>query len=302
MKFAAIDIGSNAVRLLLGNVYESKNGPIFKKADLVRIPLRLGEDAFLHKKISKEKTDKLVIAMKAFRQLLDFYEVDDYKACATSAMREASNAIDVVKLVAHECGIAIEIIGGKTEAQIIYSNHVAENLSAESDYLYIDVGGGSTELTLFSKNQLIASRSFNIGTIRFLNDLVSKELWTEFKEWIRKETKDHRPLTAIGSGGNINKIFKMSRKKQNRPLSFKKLTELHEFINSYTLQERIEILGLNPDRADVIVPAAKIFLTVMKAAEINKIYVPQIGMADGLIHLLYENHLVKNRKGLVFSQ
>jgi exopolyphosphatase/guanosine-5'-triphosphate,3'-diphosphate pyrophosphatase len=302
LKFAAIDIGSNAVRLLLGNVYESKNGPIFKKADLVRIPLRLGEDAFLHKKISDEKTEKLVVAMKVFRQMLNFYDIAEYKACATSAMREASNAVDVVKHVAHESGIAIEIIDGKTEAQIIYSNHVAENLSDESDYLYIDVGGGSTELTLFSKNNLVVSRSFNVGTIRFLNELVSKELWAEFKEWIKKETKEFRPLTAIGSGGNINKIFKMSRKKQNRPMSINKLTDLHDFLNSYSLQERIEVLGLNPDRADVILPAAKIFLTVMKAAEIKQIYVPQIGMADGLIHLLYENHLAKNRKGLVFSE
>jgi exopolyphosphatase/guanosine-5'-triphosphate,3'-diphosphate pyrophosphatase len=302
LKFAAIDIGSNAVRLLIGNVYESESGPIFKKADLVRIPLRLGEDAFLHKKISDEKINKLVLAMKAFRQLLDFYEIEEYKACATSAMREAGNAIDVIKHVAHESGIAIEIIDGKTEAQIIYSNHIAENLNGDTNYLYIDVGGGSTELTLFSKGQLVASKSFNVGTIRFLNNIVPKELWAEFKEWIKKETKEFHPVTAIGSGGNINKIFKMSRKKQNRPLSFKKLTELHEFLNSYSLKERIEILGLNPDRADVILPAAKIFLTVMKAAEINKIYVPQIGMADGLIHLLYENHQAKNRKGLVFSQ
>lgn len=302
MKFAAIDIGSNAVRLLIGNVYESNTGPIFKKADLVRIPLRLGEDAFLHKKISKEKIEKLILAMKAFRQIIDFYEIAEYKACATSAMREALNAVEVIEHVAHESGIAIEIIDGKVEAQIIYANHVAENLGQESDYLYIDVGGGSTELTLFSKGQLIVSRSFNIGTIRFLNNLVPKEVWAEFKDWIKKETKDYRPITAIGSGGNINKIFKMSRKKQNRPLSFKRLTEMREFLESYTLQERIEVLGLNADRADVIIPAAKIFLTVMKAADIKQIYVPQIGMSDGLIHLLYENHLARNRKGLVFSK
>ena len=302
MKFAAIDIGSNAARLLLGNVYESKNGPIFKKADLVRIPLRLGEDAFIHKRISNEKVDKLILAMKAFRHVMDFHEIIDYKACATSAMREAINGVDVAEHVLGESGIAIEIITGKTEAQIIYSNHIAEHMSSDSDYLYIDVGGGSTELTLFSKGNFVASRSFNVGTIRFLNDLVSKELWTEFKEWIKKTTKDYHPLTAIGSGGNINKIFKMSRKKQNRPLSYKKLTEMHDFLNSFTLQERVEVLGLNPDRADVIVPAGKIFLAVMKNANINKIYVPQIGMADGLIHLLYENHLAKNRKGLVFSE
>jgi exopolyphosphatase/guanosine-5'-triphosphate,3'-diphosphate pyrophosphatase len=302
LKFAAIDIGSNAIRLLIGNVYESKNGPIFKKADLVRIPLRLGDDAFLHKKISKEKIEKLIMVLKSFRLLMDFHEIIDYKACATSAMREASNGVEIAEHVLTQSGVAIEIIGGKTEAQIIYANHVAEHLSDESDYLYIDVGGGSTEITLFSEGQIVASRSFNVGTIRFLNDIVSKELWTEFKEWIKKETKDYHPLTAIGSGGNINKIFKMSRKKQNRPLSYKKLIELQEFLSSFSLQERIEVLGLNPDRADVIIPAAKIFLAVMKNASINKIYVPQIGMADGLIHLLYENHLAKNRKGLVFSE
>lgn len=302
MKFAAIDIGSNAVRLLIGNVYESKQGPIFKKADLVRIPLRLGEDAFLHKQISEEKIDKLILAMKVYRHLLDFYEVDDYKACATSAMREAKNAVAIVERIASEAGISIEIIDGKTEAHIIYANHVAENLSRESDYLYIDVGGGSTELTLFCNNHIVASRSFNIGTVRLLNDLVSKELWNEMKEWIRMQAKDYPRLTAIGTGGNINKIFKMSRKKQNRPLSYKKMVEMHEFVSSFSLQDRIEVLGLNADRADVIVPAGRIFLTVMKSAGINEILVPQIGMADGLIHLLYENHLAKTRKGLVFSE
>lgn len=302
MKFAAIDIGSNAVRLLIGNVYESKQGPIFKKADLVRIPLRLGDDAFLHKEISEEKIRKLILAMKSYRQLLDFYEVTDYKACATSAMREARNAVEVVERIANESGIAIEIIDGKTEAHIIYANHIAENLSKDSDYLYIDVGGGSTELTLFCNNEIVASRSFNIGTIRLLNDLVSKEVWAEFREWVKVQAKNYPKLTAIGSGGNINKIFKMSRKKQNRPLSYKKMLEMHEFVSSFSLQERIEVLGLNPDRADVIVPAGRVFLTVMKAANINEILVPQIGMADGLIHLLYENHLAKSRKGLVFSE
>ena len=302
MKFAAIDIGSNALRLLLGNVYETANGPVFKKADLVRIPLRLGEDAFLHKRISEEKAEKLILAMKSYRHLIDFYEVADYKACATSAMREAENAVEIVQRINNEAGIAIEIIDGKTEAQIIYANHEAEKLDQSSNYLYIDVGGGSTELTLFSHGHIIASRSFNIGTIRLLNDLVSRELWTEFKDWIREQAKDHSPLIAIGSGGNINKIFKMSRKKQNRPLPLKKLQELHEFVQSFTLKERIEVLGLNPDRADVIVPAGKIFLTAMKTAGIDKIYVPQIGMADGLIHLLYENHHAKSKHRLVFSE
>jgi exopolyphosphatase/guanosine-5'-triphosphate,3'-diphosphate pyrophosphatase len=290
------------MRLLFGNVYDSPTGPIFKKADLVRIPIRLGEDAFLHKKISEEKIEKFILAMRAYKNLIDFYQVEDFKACATSAMREAKNGKEVVDRVFKETGIQIEIIDGKKEAEIIYSNHVAESMDPASNYLYIDVGGGSTELTIFSKNQPAVSKSFNIGTIRLLNELVTKEQWNDFKEWIKREAAPFHPLQAIGSGGNINKIFKMSRKKQNRPLSYAKLKEMHEFLEAFTLQERIEILGLNPDRADVILPAGKIFLTVMKNANIDRIYVPQIGMADGLIHLLYENYMARNAKGLSFSE
>jgi len=301
LKFAAIDIGSNAIRLLFANVYEGKDEPNFKKADLIRIPLRLGEDAFLNKKISYEKTEKLIMAMKAFRQLIDFYEVEDYKACATSAMREASNSKEIIDRIWKEATINVEIIDGKTEAQIIYSNHVAEHLDSENNYLYIDVGGGSTELTIFSQGKIVASKSFNIGTIRILNQLVTKDHWDGMKEWITKKTADVRPLVAIGSGGNINKIFKMSRKKQNRPMSYDKLKELYDFLASYSLKDRIEVLGLNPDRADVIVPAGRAFLTVMKTAQIERLFVPQIGMADGLIHLLYENYMVKRGNKLQFA-
>lgn len=302
MKFAAIDIGSNALRLLFANVYEGQDEANFKKADLVRIPLRLGEDAFLYRKISDEKIQKLITAMKAYRQLLDFYEVSSYKACATSAMREASNSKEIIELIRKEANINVEIIDGKVEAQIIYSTHVAEHMDSGNNYLYIDVGGGSTELTVFSKGKITASKSFNIGTIRMLNNLVTKELWSEMKEWVAKKTPELQPLVAIGSGGNINKIFKMSRKKQNRPLTYAKLKELHDFLDSYSLKDRIELLGLNPDRADVIVPAGKIFLTVMKSAAIERLYVPQIGMADGLIHLLYENHIKSGKQQLVFNE
>jgi exopolyphosphatase / guanosine-5'-triphosphate,3'-diphosphate pyrophosphatase len=296
LKFAAIDIGSNAVRLLFGNVYEGAAEPIFKKADLVRVPLRLGEDAFLHKRISDAKADKLITVMKSFRHLINFYEVSDFRACATSAMREAVNGAEIVARVKKETGITIEIIDGKTEAQIIYSNHIAESLDKNYDYLYIDVGGGSTEITLFSKDKVVTSRSFNIGTIRMLNDLVSREQWNEFKNWVKEITKDHRrPLIAIGSGGNINKIFKMSRKKQSRPLSYSKLKAIYDMLDAFTLDERIKILGLNPDRADVIIPASRIFLTVMKIAETDRLLVPQIGMADGLIHLQYEAYREKNK-------
>jgi exopolyphosphatase/guanosine-5'-triphosphate,3'-diphosphate pyrophosphatase len=293
LKFAAIDIGSNAIRLLLCNVYDDGGDGIFKKADLVRVPLRLGEDAFLKKKISEKKIDKLITVMKSFKLLIDFYDIPGYKACATSALREAVNGAEIVERVRRESGIKVDIIDGKTEAEIVYSNHVAEKLDKASDYLYIDVGGGSTEITLFSKNKCITSRSFNIGTIRLLHQQVSKEQWKEFKDWVKASTEGFHPLVAIGSGGNINKIFKMSRRKQNKPLNYDKLKEICEFVESYTLEDRIRILGLNADRADVIVPAAKIFMTIMKAAGIEKILVPQIGMADGIIHLLYENYRQK---------
>lgn len=299
MKFAAIDIGSNAIRLLFCNVYEDGGEGIFKKADLVRVPLRLGEDAFLKKKISDKKIDKLITVMKSFRLLIDFYEVESYMACATSALREASNAPEIIERVRKEAGLIVEVIDGKTEAEIVYSNHIAEKLDKTHDYLYIDVGGGSTEITLFSKNKAVQSRSFNIGTIRLLHEAVSKEYWKEFKDWVKTITAGYQPLIAIGSGGNINKIFKMSRRKQNKPLNYQKLKEICEFVESFPLEERIRVLGLNTDRADVIVPAAKIFLTVMKAAGIEKILVPQIGMADGIIHVLYERHRLKKSEKAV---
>jgi exopolyphosphatase/guanosine-5'-triphosphate,3'-diphosphate pyrophosphatase len=290
LRFASIDIGSNAVRLLLCNVYEGGPEPVFKKAELVRMPIRLGEDAFRFRRISEEKKNQLAKTMKAFKMLMDVFGAIDYRACATAAMREAENNLEVIRYVKQQSGVEIEIIDGKTEAQIIYSNHIAEHLAHDQSYLYIDVGGGSTELTLFAEGHIAASQSFNIGTIRLLHDQVSKETWGYFKDWIREKTKAHQPLTAIGSGGNINKIFKMADRKENKPLLFSKIQETYYFLKEFTVEERITTLGLNPDRADVIVPAAKIFLAVMKTAEIDKILVPQIGLSDGIIHLLYEKH------------
>jgi exopolyphosphatase/guanosine-5'-triphosphate,3'-diphosphate pyrophosphatase len=290
MRFASVDVGSNAVRLLLCNVFEQEGEAVFKKNELVRIPLRLGEDAFVNKKISEEKAEKLVQTMRAFKLLIDVFGAIDYRACATSAMREASNGQQLINRIRKEAGMKLEIIDGKFEAEVIYSNHVAEHLEKDGSYLYIDVGGGSTEITLFSKGKTIASRSFDVGTIRCLQQQVSKEYWNFFKEWIRETTSAYRPMTAIGSGGNINKIFKMVRKKENKPLNYDSLKELYETLQTYSYTERITELGLNPDRADVIVPAAKIFLAVMKNADIEKIIVPQIGLSDGLVHLLYENY------------
>lgn len=290
MRFASIDIGSNAVRLLLCNVYEQDGDPVFKKAELVRMPIRLGEDVFRFGRISDEKKEKLAKTMQAFRLLIETFEAISYRACATAAMREAGNGQEVISYVKRLSGIDIEIIDGKTEAQIIYSNHIEEHLDHEQNYLYIDVGGGSTELTVFVKNKVVASQSFNIGTIRLLHDQVSKETWSDFKEWVRDKTKAHYPLTAIGSGGNINKLFKMADRKENKPLMLNKIQESYYFLKEFSVEQRITVLGLNPDRADVIVPATKIFLTVMKTAGIDKIIVPQIGLSDGIIHLLYEQY------------
>jgi exopolyphosphatase/guanosine-5'-triphosphate,3'-diphosphate pyrophosphatase len=297
MKLAAIDIGSNAVRLLLCQVIETNPKPVFKKIELVRVPIRLGEDAFTEKKVSLNKIERLVKTMKAFKLLIDVFDCEGYMACATSAMRESENGSEVIARVKKEADINIEIIDGHTEAKIIYTNHIAEELSNNFHYLYIDVGGGSTELTLFGDDKIIASRSFNIGTIRLLHDKVSKEIWDDMKNWIESNSITGIPLQAIGSGGNINKIYKLAYGKETKPMSAKKIKEIADHIAEFSYEERIIKLGLNEDRADVILPAAKIFLTVMKTAGIDKIVVPQTGLSDGLIHVLYEKLLI-SKKGI----
>ncbi|MFL5764875.1 MAG: exopolyphosphatase [Bacteroidia bacterium] len=293
MKFAAIDIGSNAVRLLLCNVYDDNGKVTLKKAELIRVPIRLGDDSFLQGKISVKKADKLVTAMKAFKNLMDVYDAVDYRACATSAMRDAENGYDIVARVKKEAGIRIEIINGKTEADIIYSNQIAEYLDKDNNYLYIDIGGGSTEITLFSKSRIVVSQSFNVGTIRMLHDTIDKEYWSYFKNWVQEIAKGYKPLIAIGSGGNINKLFKMSGRKPNKAMPVSKLKSLCELVESYSYEDRVKVLGMNPDRADVIVPASRILLTVLKKADIEKIIAPQIGLADGIVHQLYEKHKEK---------
>lgn len=290
LQFVAINIGSNAVRLLISNVFETPTEPIFKKAELFRLPVRLGDNSFIDGKISPEKTDKLLMAMRAYKELLGIYNPLTYRVCATSAMREATNSQDVIDRIYKETQLNVEIIDGKTEADIIYSNHVAENLDKNNSYLYIDVGGGSTEVSLFSKNKIVASRSFRIGTIRLLYNSVSKEYWNEFKDWVKDTTKGCKPIVAIGSGGNINKLFKMTGRKDNNYISYGKLKQMSDLLNTYTMDERIQLMDLNPDRADVIIPASKIYLTVMKIANIEKIYIPQIGLSDGMVRLLYEDY------------
>jgi len=297
LKFASIDIGSNAIRLLFCNVIEQQGkDPIFKKNSLIRIPLRLGEDSFSKKEISADKVNKLVKTMQAFKKLIEVHEVLAYKACATSAMREARNGSEIIKKVKEESGIDIEIIDGKTEAEIIYSNHIERLLNDKQPYLYIDVGGGSTELTLFHKGKFLDSHSFNIGTIRLLQNQIVKADWDEMKDWIKSATYSCNSILGIGSGGNINKIVNMVKKKDYRNINFDKLHDFYKYIKTVNYEDRIRILGLNPDRADVIEPAAEIFLFVMKTARIEKIYVPQIGMSDGIVHLLYETYKAKDLK------
>lgn len=281
------------MRLLFCNVYEDGKEVTFKKAELIRVPIRLGEDSFLTGKISAKKADKLVTAMKAFKNLIDVYDVIDFRACATSAMRDAENRYEVVERVRKEAGIKIEIIDGKTEADIIYANHIEEHLDKSNNYLYIDIGGGSTEITLFSKNKVVVSQSFNIGTIRMLHNQIEKEYWNYFKNWVKEITEGYKPMMAIGSGGNINKLFKMIGRKPNKPIPTVKIKNLYEWLELYTYEERMRVFGLNPDRADVIIPASKILLTVLKKAEIEKVIVPQIGLSDGIVHQLYENYKEK---------
>ncbi len=287
IRYAAIDVGSNAVRLLLSNAVEEHDVVHFKKSEFIRIPLRLGEDVFLNGRISESKAKRFIKTMQAFKLLIDVFEPNSFRACATAALREAANGPELVKRIKKECDLYLEIISGKQEAELIYSNHIEEMLDNSQSYLYIDVGGGSTEITLFDKRKKVISQSFDIGALRWLNGKVSKEDWEKMKKWVQESTVGHSPLTAIGSGGNINKIFKMLDRK-DKPLSFTRLKEFYDELKIHTVDERMEIWQLNPDRADVIVPAAKIYLAVMKAAGIGEIIVPQIGLADGIIHHLHD--------------
>jgi exopolyphosphatase/guanosine-5'-triphosphate,3'-diphosphate pyrophosphatase len=290
LKYAAIDIGSNAVRLLIADIIKNQDAISFKKNTLIRVPLRLGDDAFLNQHISDKKAADLVKAMQAFRNLIDVYKVSDYMACATSAMREADNGAEIVERVKIEANIDLEIVHGEREAKIIYASHVEQNIDKSKNYLYIDVGGGSTELSLFSEGQLQASRSFNIGTIRILDNQDKEETWNEMKEFIRENTRKFKNISAIGTGGNINKLYKLAEEKEGDPMSFNKLKSLYNYLNSFSLKERINVLGLKEDRADVIIPASEIYLTVMKWSNIKTIFVPSVGMVDGIIQTLIDKN------------
>jgi exopolyphosphatase/guanosine-5'-triphosphate,3'-diphosphate pyrophosphatase len=289
MRLAAIDIGSNAARLLIAEaVPDKESGVRFNKLNLVRVPLRLGFDVFEKGEISKEKRGMLLQTMKAYSHLINAYGVKQVIVCATSAMRDAANSNDIIRKVKMETGLEIEIISGELEASIIYENHIAENMDTDHSYLYIDVGGGSTELTFFADGKLIFKESFNIGTIRLLKDLVTEEQWDIMKDTIKVKTRGYKKIAAIGTGGNINKIFSLSKKKDGRPLSLDLLKDYYKELASYKLEDRIKIYNLRADRADVIVPALLIYINVLRWADSDEIYVPKIGLADGLIQHLYE--------------
>jgi len=291
LRYAAIDIGSNAVRLLIADITKNEEGYGYKKNTLIRVPLRLGDDAFLDHHISERKTEDLLKTMTAFKNLMDVYQVSEYLACATSAMREAGNGADIIKKIKQATDLDLEIIEGQREANIIYSNHIEDTLDSKRSYLYIDVGGGSTELSVFVNKVPVASKSFDIGTIRILDNQDKEDTWDDMKNWVKEHTKSLKNMAAIGTGGNINKLYRMSDEKEGMPLSFLKLKGLYNNLNAHSLKERIQIFGLNPDRADVIIPACEIYITLLKWTGIKQIYVPKVGMADGIINLLIEENL-----------
>lgn len=295
MVIAAIDIGSNAARLLINEVRKNPKGkPEFTKLNLLRIPLRLGMDVFTKGEIGAERSKMVVDSMRIFSDLMKIYKVEHYRACATSAMRDAKNGKEIIEQVKEVSGITIEIISGDEEANLVYENHIEENLDKENSYLYIDVGGGSTELTFYENEKKKFEKSFNIGTIRLLNDLVTDEMWTEMRKEIQNNIVSKKQIVAIGSGGNINKLFSMSKTKDGHPMSTASLKKFQKEISPLSVDERMTKYNIRIDRADVLEPALKIFNNVLSWAKIEKIFVPKISVADGLIHNIYENLEVKN--------
>jgi|TARA_E500000075_G_C6970251_1_gene310425 exopolyphosphatase/guanosine-5'-triphosphate,3'-diphosphate pyrophosphatase len=288
-KFAAIDVGSNAIRVLISNIIESKEGVYFQKNALVRAPIRLGEDSFTLGEISKKNIKRMVKAMRAFKLLMKVHGVSHYQAFATSALREANNSIEVIDHVKKKAGIKIEIIDGRKEAEVISYSKLSEFLNSQKTFLFVDVGGGSTEFTIIDEGKRISSKSFKIGTVRLINDLVDDRVWKAIQGWIEKNAKPYRKITLIGSGGNINKLFKLSNIKEGKPLSLIKLNQIYLELESLTYEERLLKFELNPDRADVIIPAAKIYLKSLEWSGGQKIYVPKFGLSDGMIKYMYKN-------------
>ncbi len=276
------------MRLLVCNIVEQEgHAPQFNKSSLVRVPIRLGQDAFTVGEITEENIERMVDAMKAYKLLMKVHKVERYMACATSAMREAFNGKDVADIIERESGIKIDIIDGKKEAAIIASTDLHHLVKTDQTYLYVDVGGGSTEFSLFANSKIVASKSFKNGTVRLLNNMVNEVVWVEIERWIKSVTEPYETVTLIGSGGNINKLFKMSGKQQEKPLSYFYVNSQYQFLNSLSYEQRIAELGLNPDRADVIIYAVRIYLNAMKWSGARNIYVPKIGLSDGIVKAMY---------------
>ncbi len=296
-KYAAIDIGSNAIRLLISTVIEKdEKPPQFKKTSLIRVPIRLGADVFLKGNISEVNYLRMLDAMNAYQLLMKTHGVTKYRACATSAMREADNGIEIARKIKLETGIDIQIINGTDEAAIIASTDLRDLIDSDNTFLYVDVGGGSTEFTVFANGKTVVSQSFKLGTVRILNDMIRESVWDDVKKWIKKNTEAYENVSLIGSGGNINNIYKSSAVKIGTPLSYFYLTNYYEKLKSLTYHERIYELQMNPDRADVIIPATKIYLSAMKWCKAQDIYVPKIGLADGIIKSIYNETLVSGVK------
>ncbi|WP_124639720.1 MULTISPECIES: exopolyphosphatase [Amniculibacterium] len=291
MILAAIDIGSNAARLLINEVKKQPGKKEeFTKLNLLRVPLRLGMDVFKNGEIGPERQAMFIKTMNIFKDLMDIYKVEHYRACATSAMRDAKNGNDLIEIVQETTNINIEIISGDEEAGIIYENHIAESMDKDFAYLYIDVGGGSTELTFYEKGKMKFKKSYNIGTIRLLNNLVEKKQWENLMNEVKSKIKSDQPILAIGSGGNINKVFSLSKTKEGKAMTLSYLKKMHKEISKLSVAERMEQLNIREDRADVLAPALEIYTQVLHWADISKIYVPKISVADGLIHQLYEKN------------
>lgn len=287
-KYAAIDIGSNAVRLLISNIIEQKGKPtVFKKNSLVRVPIRLGADVFINGEISEYNQERMLDTMMAFSLLMKSHGVVRYKACATSAMREANNSEALTKKIIDSCGISIDIIDGEEEAAIIAATDLSTYIDENKTYLYVDVGGGSTEFSIIHNGNKVKSKSFKVGTVRLLNDIVTRETWGELEQWIKESTSPYEKIDLIGSGGNINKIFKISGKQLGKPLTYFYLSNYYNTLQQYSYEERITELNLNQDRADVIIPATRIYLSAMKWSGAKDIYVPKIGLSDGIIKSVY---------------
>ena len=290
INYAAIDIGSNAVRLLIKHVEEDINGvPHFSKVLLLRVPLRLGFDVFAMGKISEKKEKDMIRLMKSYRHLMKIYDVDNYRACATSAMRDAENGMHIIKRIRKKTDIPIEIIDGQEEAKMIYNNHIEQMEDRKGNYMYVDVGGGSTEINLLSQGELVCSRSYNIGTVRILNQAVKESEWNRLRTDMAELSLSYPQTNLIGSGGNINKLYRLAEKKDKKQLrmTVTTLRQLHESLKGLSVEERMTQFNLKPDRADVIVPAGEIFLTIADLMQATYIYVPVIGLSDGIIDSLY---------------